>query len=99
MATEKAPSEDNEDMISEQKDPSATTPVQDKAESERLQFRWKKISRPKKWRSEVDNVKQPCWCGEEWDDHHEDGDHEPIWIKVSIDPVLGKRKTFNRELM
>ena len=99
MATEKAPSEDNEDMISEQKDPSATTPVQDKAESERPQFRWKKISRPKKWRSEVDNVKQPCWCGEEWDDHHEDGDHEPIWVKVSIDPVLGKRKTFNRELI
>ena len=99
MATEKAPSEDNEDMISEQKDPSATTPVQDKAERERPQFRWKKISRPKKWRSEVDNVKKPCWCGEEWDDHHEDGDHEPIWIKVSIDPVLGKRKTFNRELM
>jgi hypothetical protein len=99
VATEKAPSEDNEDMISEQKDPSATTPVQDKAESERPQFRWKKISRPKKWRSEVDNVKQPCWCGEEWDDHHEDGDHEPIWVKVSIDPVLGKRKTFNRELI
>jgi hypothetical protein len=87
-------------MNSEQKDPSATTPVQDKkAESGRPQFRWKKISRPKKWRPEVDNVKQPCWCGEEWDDHHEDGDHEAICVKVSIAPVLGKRKTFTQGLM
>jgi hypothetical protein len=98
VATEKAPSEDNEDMISEQKDPSATIPVQDKAESGRPQFRWKKISRPKKWRSEIDNVKQPCWCGEEWHDNHEDGNHEAISVKVSIAP-LGKRKTFNQELM
>ncbi len=99
MTTEKASTKDNEDMKSEQKDLSATTPVQDKKdESGRPQFRWKKISRPKKWRSEVDNVKQPCWCGEEWHDHHEDGDHESIWVKVSIAP-LGKPKTFNQELM
>ena len=70
-------------MNSEQQEPSATTGVQDqKAESGRPEFRWKKISRPKKWRAEVDGVKQACWYREEWDDHHEDGDHEAICVKV-----------------
>jgi hypothetical protein len=59
----------------------------------RTQFRWKKISKPKKWRAEVENVKQRCWCGDEWHDNHEDADHEAIWVKVSTTPVLEKHKT------
>lgn len=38
--------------------------------------------RPKTWRAEVDNIKQPCWCGEEWKDYHEDGNHGPVWTQV-----------------
>ena len=38
----------------------------------------KKVCMPKNWRAEVGGVKQPCWCGEEWKDYHEDGRHGPI---------------------
>lgn len=38
----------------------------------------KKMHRPKRWREEIDGVKQPCWCGEQWTDYHEDGNHGPI---------------------
>lgn len=37
-----------------------------------------KMHRPKKWREEVSGVKQACWCGHEWHDGHEDGNHGPI---------------------
>ena len=43
----------------------------------------KKICRPKNWRAEINNIKQPCWCGEEWSDHHEDADHGPVLVPVS----------------
>ncbi len=40
----------------------------------------KKMCRPKNWRAEVGGIKQPCWCGEEWKDYHEDGSHGPVWV-------------------
>lgn len=42
----------------------------------------KKMYRPNKWCAEVGGVKQPCWCGEEWKDYHEDGNHGPVWVEV-----------------
>lgn len=42
----------------------------------------RKICRPKNWRSEISNIKQPCWCGEEWFDNHEDANHGPVWVEV-----------------
>jgi hypothetical protein len=42
----------------------------------------KKMCRPKKLRAVVDSVKQSCWCGEEWQDYHEDGKHGPVWVEV-----------------
>ena len=61
-------------------------PVSDeKTENKQTQSKLKKICRPKKWREEIDNVKQACWCGEEWYDNHEDGNHSPIWVKVKSD--------------
>ena len=63
-----------------------------KVESKQTQFQLKKISRPKNWREEIENVKQPCWCKEQWCDNHEDGNHGPVLVKVPITPVLGKRK-------
>ena len=42
----------------------------------------KQMHRPKRWREEINGVKQPCWCGEEWHDNHEDGNHGP----VDVDP-------------
>jgi hypothetical protein len=41
-----------------------------------------KKCRPKTWRAEINNIKQPCWCGEEWKDYHEDGNHGPVWVEV-----------------
>jgi len=43
----------------------------------------KKICRPKKWREEINNIKQPCWCGEEWSDNHEDANHGPVLVPIS----------------
>jgi hypothetical protein len=37
----------------------------------------KMMRRPKKWREQVGGVKQACWCGHEWHDGHEDGNHGP----------------------
>ena len=47
------------------------------------------MHRPKRWREQINGVKQPCWCGEHWHDGHEDGNHGP----VAVDPYLyhGKR--------
>jgi hypothetical protein len=33
-----------------------------------------KPSKPAGWQPVVDGVKQPCWCGEQWYDGHEDAD-------------------------
>ena len=44
----------------------------------------------RRWEEEIEGVKQACWCGEEWCDNHEDGNHEDVYIEM---PVLGKRKT------
>jgi hypothetical protein len=43
---------------------------------------YQKMCRPKTWRAEIANIKQPCWCGEEWKDYHEDGNHGPVWVEV-----------------
>jgi hypothetical protein len=42
----------------------------------------KKVCRPKEWREEIGGIKQPCWCGEEWKDYHEDGRHGPVLVEV-----------------
>jgi len=39
-----------------------------------------KPSKPADWQPVVDGVKQPCWCGEEWHDDHEDGNHGPVAV-------------------
>jgi hypothetical protein len=44
---------------------------------------YKKICRPKKWRAEINNIKQPCWCGEEWSENHEDSNHGPVLVPIS----------------
>ena len=31
-----------------------------------------KPTKPAGWQPVVDGVKQPCWCGEQWYDGHED---------------------------
>ena len=51
--------------------------------------------KPVGWQETVGGVKQACWCGEEWHDNHEDGNHaeEEAQVPVlSALPVLGKRK-------
>jgi hypothetical protein len=53
----------------------------DKAEDGEKKGATKKVYRPKNWRSELGGVKQPCWCGEEWKDYHEDGNHGPIVVE------------------
>ena len=63
--------------------------------SEQRQSVWKKICRPKGWREEIKGIKQPCWCGEEWYDNHEDGNHEDVLVEM---PVLGKRKAEAEEM-
>ena len=40
-----------------------------------------KVGKPVGWEEEVDGVKQACWCGEMWDDNHEDGNHDEVWVK------------------
>ena len=52
------------------------------ATSPQKKVQYQKMCRPKNWRAEVHSIKQPCWCGEEWQDHHEDGNHGPVWVKV-----------------
>ena len=52
---------------------------------------WKKVCRPAGWEEEVDGVKQTCWCGEEWCDNHEDGNHSDVSVEEARS-VLGKRK-------
>ena len=42
---------------------------------------WVKAGKPAGWEEEVDGVKQACWCGEMWDDQHEDGNHEDVWVE------------------
>ena len=42
---------------------------------------YKKICRPTNWRGEINNIKQPCWCGEEWFDNHEDANHGPVFVR------------------
>lgn len=44
---------------------------------------WVKAGKPAGWEEEVDGVKQACWCGEMWDDHHEDGNHEDVWVEAA----------------
>lgn len=53
------------------------------------QSEWKKVCRPEGWEEQIEGVKQACWCGEEWCDNHEDGNHEDVYVEM---PVLGKRK-------
>ena len=57
---------------------------------------WVKAGKPAGWEEEVDGVKQACWCGEMWDDNHEDGNHEAVWVKEAavgsgLGSGLGKR--------
>jgi hypothetical protein len=49
---------------------------------ENTQIRLSKKSRPRNWCAESNHVKKPCWCGEEWTDTHEDGNHGPVWVQV-----------------
>ena len=48
--------------------------------------------KPVGWQETVGGVKQACWCGEEWHDNHEDGNHAEEEAQVPALPVLGKRK-------
>ena len=41
------------------------------------------------WQETVGGVKQACWCGEEWSDKHEDGNHAEEEVQVPVLP-LGK---------
>jgi hypothetical protein len=43
--------------------------ISEKGEDGEKKCGTKKMCRPKKWRSVVDGIKQPCWCGEEWKDY------------------------------
>ena len=43
----------------------------------------KKMCKPKKWCEEIGGIKQPCWCGEEWHDNHEDADHGPVFVQLT----------------
>ena len=53
---------------------------------------WVKVGKPVGWEEEVDGVKQACWCGEMWDDNHEDGNHDEVWVKEAVvGSGLGKR--------
>ena len=53
---------------------------------------WVKAGKPAGWEEEVDGVKQACWCGEMWDDNHEDGNHDEVWVKEAEGGCgLGKR--------
>lgn len=58
-----------------------------KSKVKQTHFQLKKIRKPKHWREEINNVKQPCWCHEEWSDNHEDGNHEDVFVQVPITPV------------
>ncbi len=53
-----------------------------KADASRAQFRWTKMSRPAAWRAEVNHVRQPCWCQQEWTGTHADGTHGTVWVRV-----------------
>lgn len=59
-----------------------------KSKVKQTHFKRKKIRKPKHWREEIDNVKQPCSCHEEWSDNHED---------VPSTPVLDKHKAASGE--
>ena len=59
-----------------------------KSKVKQTHFKRKKIRKPKHWREEINNVKQPCWCHEEWTDNHEDGNHEAVLVQVPITPVI-----------
>ena len=59
------------------------------------------VSKPVGWQETVGGVKQACWCGEQWSDTHEDGNHAEAEVQVPVLPVLpvlpalpvlGKRK-------
>lgn len=56
------------------------------------------VSKPVGWQETVGGVKQACWCGEQWSDTHEDGNHAEEEVQVPVLPVLpalpvlGKRK-------
>ena len=52
------------------------------APSPQKKVQYKKKCRPKTWRAEIANIKQPCWCGEEWKDYHEDGNHGPVLLSL-----------------
>ena len=56
----------------------------DVKQTEHTKLLYKKICRPKNWRPEINNVKQPCWCHEEWTDYHEDGNHGDVWVEVKV---------------
>jgi hypothetical protein len=43
---------------------------------------YRKICRPKNFREEINDIKQPCWCGEQWSDNHEDANHGPVLVQV-----------------
>ena len=48
------------------------------------------------WQETVGGVKQACWCGEEWSDKHEDGNHAEEEVQV---PVLPLRKKAEKAKM
>ena len=51
---------------------------------------WVKVGKPVGWEKDVDGER--CWCGEDWDDNHEDGNHEDVWMEEAVvGSVLGKR--------
>ena len=51
---------------------------------ENAQLHLRKKCRPENWREEFNGVKKPCWCGEEWTDCHEDGNHGPVWVQAQV---------------
>lgn len=53
------------------------------AASSKQQKVLKKICRPKNWCPEINGIKRPCWCGEEWSDNHEDANHGPVCFYVN----------------
>ena len=52
--------------------------------------------KPVGWQETVGGVKQACWCGQEWSDKHEDGNHAEEEVPA---PVLPPRKKAKKAKM
>ena len=51
-----------------------------------------KPTKPAGWQETVDGVKQACWCGEQWSDMHEDGNHAEEEVPAAVLPPRKKAK-------